>query len=310
MKPQIVFFGTGPVSLNCLEGIYDVFEIEAIITKPDRIAPSGSAHEHPVKLWGQTQGIAVHQVADKRALEALSKRQRFQSQVGLVVDFGMIIPEPVIEAFPLGIVNSHFSLLPALRGADPITFAILEGLNETGVSLMKIVAAMDEGDLIAQLPHRLLPDITTPELTAELGDVSNLLLREKLPKYIMNDIKPWEQDVNKTKPTYTRRLTKADGLIDWTKPAAQLEREVRAFIGWPGSRTRLLSREVTLTAVRVIDPAELEDTTAAKAKPGTPLQVWPDRLVVATGEDTLEILQLKPAGKREMATAEFLRGLK
>jgi methionyl-tRNA formyltransferase len=312
MKPQIVFFGTGPVSLQCLEGIYDVFELEAIITKPDRVAPGGKTHEHPVRAWGEEHGIPVHQVASKAELQKLAARAAFTSQVGLVVDFGMIIPAAVIDSFPLGIINSHFSLLPLLRGADPITFAILEGRANTGVSLMRIVPALDEGDLIAQESYVLPDGITTPALTRELGDMSNSLLREYLPKYITNDITPWTQPIKDLEPTYTRRLAKQDGVIDWSRPAVQLEREVRAFIGWPGSRTRLFDRDVTLTAVRVEDynDSSADDVTnPASAKPGDVLRHWPDRLSVAAGRGSLEILQLKPAGKREMNVADFLRGI-
>jgi len=313
MKPQIIFFGTGPVSLSCLEGIYDAFQIEAIITKPDRVAPSGRAHLHLVREWAEAHGVPVHQVADKAALTKLFKQQQFESSTGLVVDFGLIIPAAVITAFAHGIINSHFSLLPLLRGADPISFAILEGHAQTGVSLMKIVPQLDEGDLIAQEPYLLSPGATTPELTSALSDVSNALLRQYLPKYIKDEIEAWPQDTTVT-PTYTRRLTKADGVLDWRKPAAMLEREVRAFLGWPGSRTTLFDRAVTVTATRIVD--QLEVASAADAvthldfqRPGTVVRGWPDRLFVVTGEGVLEILHLTPAGKRPMDTAAFLRGL-
>ncbi|HUC87085.1 MAG TPA: methionyl-tRNA formyltransferase [Candidatus Saccharimonadales bacterium] len=312
MKPRIVFFGTGPVSLACLEGIYDVFDVEAIITKPSRMAPSGREHAHPVRDWAKEHSIPIHQVTGKSALQELVAGAKFSAKVGLVVDFGMIIPAAVIDSFPRGIINSHFSLLPLLRGADPITFAILEGHDYTGVSLMRIVPALDEGELIAQERYRLPADTTTPALTRELGDISNQLLREYLPKYITGDINPWPQPVDTQRPTYTRKLTKRDGTVDWHKPAVQLEREVRAFIGWPGSRTQLFGREITLTTARVADGSGLDtDGRAAlsSAKPGEPIRSWPDRLLVATGEEALEILQLKPAGKREMAVADFLRGL-
>jgi methionyl-tRNA formyltransferase len=236
-------------------------------------------------------------VADKVALAKLVAGARFGSRVGLVVDFGIIIPAEVIASFELGIINSHFSLLPRLRGADPISFAILEGHDETGVSLMRIVPALDEGPLIAQESYRLPSDVTTPLLTQELSDMSTTLLREYLPKYIIGDITPWPQEAAVT-PSYTRRLTKRDGELDWQKPAVELERQVRAFIGWPGSRTRLFGRDVTVTAAQVVAPAEVA------------ANVPPDRLLMPCGGDSvLEILKLKPAGKREMAAADFLRGL-
>jgi methionyl-tRNA formyltransferase len=313
MKPPIVFFGTGPVSLSCLEGIYDAFEIEAIITKPDRKAPSGRTHEHPVRAWAESHEVPLHQVADKAALTKLFDQERFSSSAGLVVDFGMIIPAVVIAAFARGIINSHFSLLPRLRGADPISFAILGGQTRTGVSLMKIVARLDEGDLIAQEEYALPAVITTPELTSALSDLSNGLLREYLPKYIKDEIKLWPQDPA-VPPTYTRRLTKADGALDWRKPAAQLEREVRAFISWPGSRAELFSRSVTVTAARLVSQLDVASSADAVTHldfqlPGTVLRGWPDRLFVVCGDGVLEILRLTPAGKRPMDAAAFLRGL-
>lgn len=312
-KPQIVFFGTGPVSLACLEGIASAFTLEAIITKPDRVAPNGRTHAHPVREWAESRHIPVHQVGSKLELTNLFNGHTFTSSTGLVVDFGIIIPAAVIAAFPRGIINSHFSLLPLLRGADPIVFAILEGHTKTGVSLMKIVPALDEGDLIAQEEYPLAPDITAPLLTAALSDISNSLLQEYLGRYITDDIKSWPQD-SQTTPTYTRRLTKTDGTLDWTKPAVRLEREVRAFLGWPGSRTRLFGREVTVTAARVVDQTEAataaDDVTHLDfRKPGTVFRGWPDRLFVVTGDGVLEILQLTPSGKRPMDTAAFLRGV-
>ena len=299
MKPQIVFFGTGPVSLSCLEGVDDAFEIEAIITKPDRVSPSGKPHAHPVRSWGAAHQLPVHSVAGKQELAELIQRHSFSSRLGLVVDFGVIIPREVIASFELGIVNSHFSLLPQLRGADPISFAILEGLPETGVSLMQIVPALDEGNLLAQEKLATPPHATTSVLTQELSKLSNRLLHRELPRYAAGQIKPWPQS---GAPTYTRRLTKSDGLIDWTKPAIRLEREVRAFLGWPGSRTTLWGQEVTVTA------ATVSVTPEAAHQPGTILEGHPNRLLVATGDGVLELLCVKPAGRREMDAAAFLRG--
>ncbi len=304
MKPPLVFFGTGPVSLRCLKGIYDHFQIEAIITKPDRVSPGGKIHPHPVRTWAEDHAIPVFQVNNEADLKALWRSHQFTSRTGLVVDFGMTIPDQVIDSFELGIMNSHFSLLPLLRGADPISFAILEGLPETGVSLMKIVAKMDEGDLLSQEPYSLPDDITTPDLTEALSDLSNRMLTRDLPRYIKGEmlLRPQNPAIP---PTYSRKLTKQDGIIDWTKPAAMLEREVRAFIGWPGSRVQILGRDVTITATHGMVGKEWTDKTAA---PGTILSPTGAPLVVATGEGGLAVDRLKPAGKREMSGAEFIRG--
>jgi len=302
-KPRIIFFGTGPVSLATLEGIHQVFEVEAIITKPDRVSPSGRTHDHPVKQFGADHSIPVHQVATEHMLQELVVQQRFTSRVGLVVDFGMIIPAQTIDAFELGIVNSHFSLLPQLRGADPITFAILEGLKTTGVSLMTIVPALDEGDILVQQEYTIPAGATTPDLTDALVELSNQMLIEDLPRYIEGQLPPAPQE---GVPTYTRKLTKTDGEIDWQKPAIRLEREVRAYSGWPGSRTQLLGKEVIVTASHVLvgnPPTDGESTPGRVITHDNVLQV-------AAGDGGwLAIDRLKPAGKREMDAAEFLRGI-
>ena len=304
MKPPLVFFGTGPVSLRTLEGIYGHFQVEAIITKPDRVSPGGKSHAHPVRAWAEAHDIPIFQANNEEDLKALWRAHQFSSRTGLVVDFGMAIPNQVIDSFELGIMNSHFSLLPLLRGADPISFAIWEGLAETGVSLMKIVAKMDEGDLLSQEAYPLPDGITTPELTEALSELSNQMLARDLPRYIKGEMLLHPQNPA-IPPTYSRKLTKQDGIIDWTKPAAMLEREVRAFIGWPGSRTTLFGRDITITATHVMVGKEWTDENAA---PGTIISLPDAPFVVATGEGGLALDRLKPAGKREMSGAEFIRG--
>jgi methionyl-tRNA formyltransferase len=301
MADKLIFFGTGPVSLACLEGISGYFEIEAIITKPDRVSPSGSLHATPVKTWAAEHHTPVYQPATKAELAELVTPGRFTSRVGLVVDYGLIIPESVIDAFPLGIVNSHFSLLPQWRGADPLTFSILSGQPVTGVSLMLIVPALDEGELLAQREYQMPPGINIDRLTHDLSDLSNRLLIDKLPEYIHGDIQPRPQQSARA-VTYSRKLTKADGDLDWSKPAARLEREVRAFLGWPGSRTVILNKDVIVTNAHIgaDNQAHQQGETF----------ITPEKhLAIGCGDGSyLVIERLKPAGKREMTGQEYLAG--
>jgi methionyl-tRNA formyltransferase len=299
-QASLVFFGTGPVSLAALEYLSRYFEIEAIITKPDQTGPGGRAMPHPVRDWAKVHEIQLFQPVDKAALTQLVKSEHFRSQVGLVVDYGLILPESVIKAFPLGLINSHFSLLPKLRGADPITFAILQGETQTGVSIMQVVAALDEGPVLAQSRYALPADITVGELTQALSDLSNQLLVETIPKYLAGQLKPWPQDPA-APPTYTKKLSKTDGVIDWTKPAAQLEREVRAYLGWPGSQATLAGASVIITAAHTAD---------ATGQPGQPSVTPAKELCVFCGQDALIIDRLKPAGKPEMTTQAYLAGHK
>lgn len=287
MDETIVFFGSGPVAKESLQFILQHFNVEAIITKP-------STKDEMVELAGN---IPVFTVQNTAELDKLIDQENFKSKLGILVDFGVIVSKRVIDTFPLGIVNSHFSLLPKLRGSDPITFAILEGYKKTGVSLMLIDEKMDTGKLITQKTLHIRPDATTPDLTKELIKLSNTLLLEYLPRYIAGRVKPRNQP-HPDRATYTRKLTKEDGLINWSLPAQQIERQIRAFLGWPKSRTTLFGKDVIVTKARV---------SKQSGKPGE-CSVIDGELMVHTGQGSLIIERLKPAGKGEMSTAEFIRG--
>ncbi len=236
-------------------------------------------------------------MVDKAELSALVASHPFRSRLGILVDFGIIVSQDVIDYFPFGIANSHFSLLPKWRGADPITFSILSGDARTGVSLMLLVEKMDAGPLLGQKKLLMTLDETSYTLTNNLIELSDELMAELLPAYIAGQLNSYEQDKDVT-PTYSRKLTKVDGIIDWTKPAEQLEREIRAFHDWPKSRTTLGKKEIIITEATVAD---------LRGKPGQILEKH-NRLVIACGQDCLEIIKLKPAGKKEMSAKAFLAG--
>src|SRR5690606_4373254 len=140
-----VFFGSGPVAARCLELLLEHTEVEAVITKP---RPVGHRGKVPVLELAESRGLTVYTAADKSALDTLISENNLLSHYAILIDFGIIVSQAVIDSFPLGIINSHFSLLPQLRGADPITFSILEGHDKTGVSLMLVERGMDTGKLI------------------------------------------------------------------------------------------------------------------------------------------------------------------
>lgn len=287
----IVFFGSGPVAATTLHELLKAgLKFEAIITKPRAQGYRGSV---PVLEIAQAQKLPIFTPTNKRELSHLFTEQEFKSPVGLVVDYGIIITKEVIDHFPKGIINSHFSLLPEWRGADPITFSVLSGQTKTGVSLMLINEKLDEGLLLAQKKLSLKPDITTPELTAKLITISNSMITSILPEYLSGDIKPYPQS-HSIPATYSRKLVKEDGILDFTKPADQLEREVRAFRGWPKSKAILFDKyPVIITKARVV------------SDPNT------HSLVVPTGNHTyLEILELTAPSGRSMSGEAFLRGYK
>ncbi len=300
----VVFFGSGPVAARSLELLARDFEVEAVITKP---RPAHHRGPVPVLELAEKRGLKVFTPRGKAELSELFVAKPVTSAVGVVIDYGIIIAQEVIDYFPLGIVNSHFSLLPEWRGADPITFAILSGQPQTGVSLMLIVEKMDEGPLLAQATYDMPANVTTPLLTNYLIDLSHSLLTEMLPLYMAGSVEVVPQEAaaqlagRSTAPSYSRKLTKEDGLIDWAKPAVQIERDIRAFIEWPKSRATLAGKEVVITEATVVNSTTGEPGVArADGK----------RLLVACGQGTLQIKKLKPAGKPEMTAEAFLAGYK
>jgi methionyl-tRNA formyltransferase len=307
MSETIVFFGSGPVAAKSLELLADTFTIEAIVTKPRPLHHRGSV---PVLEVAQKLKLPIVEASKKKELSEKIARTSFTSSIAVLVDFGIIVEQSVIDKFSLGIVNSHFSLLPEWRGADPITFAILSGQKRTGVSLMLLVEQMDEGPVLAFGIQELSDSTTTPELTDRLIHLSHGLLKAELPRYLHGESKPVSQEQLSSmlenypkEPTYSRKLTKEDGTLDWSKPAAQLEREIRAFLEWPKSRTMLAGKDVIVTKAYAIS------SRLPEAKSGEVEIVKEDgAIAVATSNGTLCIERLKPAGKQEMSAKEFIAG--
>src|SRR6266545_186808 len=178
ISEPIVFFGSGPVAAESLRLLAQDFSIEAIVTKPRAPHHRG---EVPVLTLAEKLHLPTHTVSSKKELSNLFEGKPFASKLGILVDFGVIIPRTVIDYFPLGIVNSHFSIQPEWRGADPITFAVLSGQKQTGVSIMLLVEAMDEGPLLGYGRYNLSPSVTTPELTGHLIKLSHALLLDTVP---------------------------------------------------------------------------------------------------------------------------------
>ena len=282
-----VFFGSGPVAASCLELLLHHTTVEAVVTKP---RPPHHKGQVPVLDIATNHNLRVIEASNKAELETVLKNESFTSQYAVLIDFGIIVSQTIIDIFPLGIINSHFSLLPLLRGADPITWAIANGDVKTGVSLMLIDEGMDTGKLLTSRSLAISPDETTPELTKRLITLSDELLQDYMPRYLSGELQPKSQP-HPDRATYSRKLTKADGIIDWNEPAEVIERKIRAFTGWPGSRTTLGSIDAIITR------AHVSNEPAALSK-----QCGDGKYLVI---DTI-----KPAGKKEMPVQAFLAGYK
>jgi methionyl-tRNA formyltransferase len=293
-KLKIVFFGSGPVAAKSLELLAKDFEIEAVVTKPK---PEHHRGDFPVLRVSEKLKLKTYTITNKRELSELIATKPFLSDIGVLIDFGIIVAQDTIDYFKKGIINSHFSLLPQWRGADPIAFAILSGQEKTGVSLMVIDAGMDTGKIIAFKSLPISQNSTTPSLTEELIMLSDKLLKEFLPKYYSGLVRPRSQP-HPARTSYSRKLTKEDGNLDWTKPAAQLEREIRAYIEWPKSHTKLAGIDAIITRGYVSDN---------DGKPGK-VEINDKQLFIYCGQGALVIEKLKPAGKNEMTSQAFLAG--
>jgi len=297
----IVFFGSGPVAAESLRLLANNFTVEAVVTKPRPEHHKGSV---PVLELAASLQLPVFTATNKKSLDSLFKQKPFSSEVAVLIDFGIIVSQTVINYFPYGIINSHFSLLPEWRGADPITFSILSGQPQTGVSLMLLTAGMDEGPLLAQAPLDIDKTMTTPMLTDLLIEISYQSLINILPLWLEHSIEAAPQEsvtlAASTTPTYSRKLTKDDALLDWHKPADQLEREIRAFLEWPKSKCHFGELDVTITAARTLDIDGITGTTALYQK----------QPIVFCKKGALVIDRLKPAGKKEMTGEAFIAGYK
>lgn len=295
-KPSVVFFGTGSVAAKSLELLLEHCTIEAVITKPK---PTHHRGNFPVLDVATDNNLSIFEVTDKQSVATSIEHVNFESTLAVLIDFGIIVTKDVIESFKYGILNSHFSLLPQWRGADPITFAILSGQQKTGVSLMVIDEGMDTGNLLGQKSLTIEEHETTDTLTEKLIVLSDKMLQTTIPSYLEGTLKPHRQP-HPDRATYSRKITKLDGEIDWTKPASQIEREVRAFNVWPKSHAKIADKDVSV----------LRASTAhdALGKPGTVTITDDKKIRVSTSEGSLIIEELKPAGKNAMTSAAFLAG--
>lgn len=300
---RIVFFGTADFSAPSLEKLLaERFNIVAVVTKPDQPVGRGQKLSHPaVKVLANKADIPVLQ--PEKAKESTLELQKLNPDIGVVVAYGKILPQSLIDLFPKGIINVHASLLPRWRGPSPIEATLLAGDTETGISLMQIVAEMDKGPVYAKMTIAIENDDTRPSLYAKLGAAGAVFLSQKLQAIIKGALTPTAQiDADST---YCKLLSKADGGIDWNLPAAVIARSVRAYLGWPGTYSKLQGQDVIITEAVAI--ADLPDTNLSIGDIYKTSEKLP---AIKCGEGMLQVVHLKPAGKSEMSALDWLSGLR
>jgi methionyl-tRNA formyltransferase len=288
---KLVFFGnerlatsvtTTAPSLRAL--INAGYEIKAVVVSHQEAV---SRKKRSLEIAQLAKAYKIPLILAKKE-ELADQIREFKAEFGVLVAFGQMISKKVINLFPKGIINIHPSLLPKMRGPTPIETAILEGAKETGVSLMQLTAKMDAGPIFTQQVVNLKSHETKQELADRLSNIGANLLIKNLPAILDGQIIPTPQDEKKA--TYTKLLKKEDGILDFGQPAEVLERQVRAYAGWPKSRAKIYGHEVIVIKARVT-----KNQTDG-------------RLVVQCQPGYLEILELIGPSGHLMSGADFLRG--
>ena len=300
---RIVFFGTPDFAVPSLRALLgEGFDVAVVVTQPDR--PRGRSRSKlippPVKVVAQEEGIPVFQPEKPSSDEFLAQlRDLGPFDIGVVVAYGHILKPALLEIPGRGMINVHASLLPALRGAAPIEHAILEGFEETGVSIMQMEAGMDTGPVLHAVSTPIPRDETGGELTVRLAEIGALALVEALALLEVGAAHPIHQDDQHA--TYAPKITRDLTKIRWEEPSGLIARQVRAFDPRPGAWTTLRGTEVKL-----FGPLAADEWEAAEV-PGEVVETDP-AFVVATGDGALQFLDVQPAGRQRMAAKEWLRG--
>jgi len=302
MDIRVVFMGSPEFALPALRGLSAGYEVAGVVTQPDRRAGRGrKLTPPPVKELAIELGLPTIQPARVRDPEPMAQLESWAPDVIVVAAYGQILRPNLLDLPPHGCVNIHGSLLPRWRGAAPIQAAILHGDDETGVTIMRMDPGMDTGPILSQRVMKIQPEDTAGSLSERMADAGAALLLETLPDYLSGRIEPQEQ--SESGVTMAPLLTKSDGLLDFNRPAVDLERQVRAFQPWPGAFFQWRGNNM-----KVIKATLAKNSGASqKTGIGKPL-VIDGQPAIQTSEGALVLLEVQPAGKRAMPGKAFLQG--
>jgi methionyl-tRNA formyltransferase len=299
---ELVFLGTPSFAVPTLERmVEDGHRVIAVFTQPDRPkGRGGQLAESPVKQAAVRLGVPVNQPERVRRQEVVEQLKQWKPDVMVVVGYGQIIPQSIIDIPPLGIINVHASLLPKYRGAAPIQWAIANGESRTGVTTMRIDAGLDTGDMLLKWETEIGPEENALELRERLARAGAELLAETLPGLTAGTIVPEPQD--NTQATLAPILKKEDGLIDWSKTAQVIFNRSRGFLPWPGAYTLFRGQVFHLRRARVAE------TDAVWMEEGR-LRGEKRRLFADCGAGTvLELLEVQIEGRKRIPADAFLNG--
>lgn len=300
---KVVFMGTPDFAVECLEALMTAgHEVVCVITQPDR--PKGRGNKlspPPVKERALALGLTVYQPTTVKDDTFLALLASYQPEVIVVVAYGRILPQSVLDLPPYGCLNVHASLLPKYRGAAPIQWTILNGDSEAGVTIMQLDKGMDTGDMLSKASLRVEPEDTTGSLFEKLAHLGAKLLVQTLSDLSSGQITPKSQD--EALATYAPMLGKADECLDWHSSAVKLHNQVRGLSPAPGAYTWCGGQRLKIWRTQ-----PQPDETDGRFTPGQIVQIQPDYFAVCTGEGLLRVYEVQPAGKKVMPVGAFLNG--
>ena len=300
---RVIFLGTPQFAVPSLEALVSAgHQVLGVFTQPDR--PKGRGNqlgESPVKAAAQPLSLPIYQPERIRRPEAVEQLRSLAADLMVVVGYGQIIPQSIIDLPLYGILNVHASLLPKYRGAAPIQWAIANGERQTGVTIMRIDAGLDTGDTLLKASVDIGPDERAPELSERLAILGADLLIEAIKQIERNCARYEKQDDSQA--TLAPILKKEDGRIDWRRPAQEIYNRLRGFDPWPGAYTAF--RQQGLAIVRAT-PTETHNALKAGA-----VEVGKRDLLVGCGDNTaLQLTEVQPSGKKRMSAEAFINGYK
>lgn len=293
---KIVFMGTPDFAVKALEALAARHEVVCVYTREPQEAGRGKKlTKSPVHEFAEAHGILVRTPKTLRSAEAQAELKALQADISVVAAYGLILPQAVIEAFPLGCINIHGSLLPRWRGAAPIQRAIEAGDNESGITIMKVVEKLDAGDMLLKGSVPITAETTGETLHDAMAGLGAELIVKALDNWQNLHAEPQDERL----VTYAAKIDKAESRLDFSMPAEVLERKIRAFNPYPAVYFEYGGERYKILRARVVD----ETGEAGAILDGA------GRLVIACGDKALEVTEIQRQGKKKMPTEELLRGM-